>query len=118
MGHSPFTGISITQDYHYNVHTDSNDFSYSFFGLVQMVHFFLLHFSSLHFFLLHFFLLHFFLLLLFSLFFSHHLVFCCVVLFYVGTTTKGQDVRFYLLELKKFFEPKIGDVMLIKVSLI
>jgi hypothetical protein len=31
MEHSPFTGISITQDNHCNVHTDSNDFSYSFF---------------------------------------------------------------------------------------
>jgi hypothetical protein len=31
MGHSPFTGISITQDYYCNVYTNSNDFSYSFF---------------------------------------------------------------------------------------
>jgi hypothetical protein len=48
-----------------------------------------------------------------SLFLSHDLVLC-----YVGTTTKGQGVRFYLPELKKFFEPEIGDVMLIKASLI
>jgi hypothetical protein len=31
MGQSPFTGISITRDYHCNVHSDINDFSYSFF---------------------------------------------------------------------------------------
>jgi hypothetical protein len=31
MGQSPFTGISITRDYHCNVHSDTNDFSYSFF---------------------------------------------------------------------------------------
>jgi hypothetical protein len=31
MGNSPFTGISITKDYHCSVHNDSNDFSYSFF---------------------------------------------------------------------------------------
>lgn len=31
MGYSPFMSISIIQDYHCNVHTYSNDFSYSFF---------------------------------------------------------------------------------------
>jgi hypothetical protein len=31
MGQSPFTGISITRDYHCNVHSDTNDFFYSFF---------------------------------------------------------------------------------------
>jgi hypothetical protein len=72
-------------------------------GLVQMVRFSSLFLSSL---LLS-------SLLLSSLRLSHHLVLC-----YVGTTTKGQGVRFYLPELKKFFEPEIGDVMLIKASLI
>jgi hypothetical protein len=37
---------------------------------------------------------------------------------FVGTSTEDQGVRFYLPELKKFFEPAIGDVMLIKASLI
>jgi hypothetical protein len=31
MGQSSFTGISITRDYHCNIHSDINDFSYSFF---------------------------------------------------------------------------------------
>jgi hypothetical protein len=31
MGKSPFIGISISRDYHCNVHSDTNDFSYNFF---------------------------------------------------------------------------------------
>jgi hypothetical protein len=31
MEHSLFISISIIQDFHCNVHTDSNDFSYNFF---------------------------------------------------------------------------------------
>jgi hypothetical protein len=109
MGHSPFTSISITQDYHCNMHTDSNDFFYSFFvwlstnGTLFFITLFLLLLFSLLLFLL----------LIFLLLIFHYLVLFCV-----GTTSKGQGVRFYLPKLKKFFEPEIGDVIFIKVSLI
>jgi hypothetical protein len=31
MDQSPFSRISITRGYHYNIHSDTNNFSYSFF---------------------------------------------------------------------------------------
>jgi hypothetical protein len=37
---------------------------------------------------------------------------------YVGITTNGHGVRFYFIKLKKYFEPNICDIMLIKNSLI
>ena len=53
-------------------------------------------------------------LLFFSFFITSFLLFDL----FVGTSTQDQGVRFYLPELKKFFEPAIGDVMLIKASMI
>jgi ABC-type lipoprotein release transport system permease subunit len=50
--------------------------------------------------------------------FFHYFFLIIWFFFCVGIITKGQSVCFYLPELKKFFELEIGDVMLIKASLI
>jgi hypothetical protein len=97
MGQSPFTGISITRDYHCNVHSDTNDFSYSFFiWLGADGKSFLL---SITYFAL-----------------TLHLL--CTILCVTGTDVNGKGVRFHIPELQMYFEPKIGDVMLIKTSII
>jgi hypothetical protein len=40
------------------------------------------------------------------------------LLYIIDTEVNDKGVRFHLPELKTYFEPKIGDVMLIKASLI
>jgi hypothetical protein len=42
----------------------------------------------------------------------------CTVLCVIDTDVNGKGVRFHIPELQMYFEPKIGDVMLIKASII
>jgi hypothetical protein len=43
-----------------------------------------------------------------------HLLVLCVI----GTDVNGKGVRFHIPELQMYFESKIGDIMLIKASII
>jgi hypothetical protein len=61
MSQSPITGISITRDYQCNVHSDTNDLSYSFFvwlsadskSNIDLFHLYYLYYVLLNYFDLH-----------------------------------------------------------------
>ena len=41
-----------------------------------------------------------------------------IVLYVIGTDVNRKGIRFHISELQMYFEPKIGNVMLIKTSII
>jgi len=100
IGNTPFTTICITKNYHYNIHTDSEDVSYEFFiwfGVYDTYFYFL--------FIFYYF-------VCFNLILSFEYLIC-----YFFSSTKDNcdnELNFYLPGVKLFTIPHIGDVMICK----